>query len=125
MDGPAVIFEPPVEAWFTASERPAEEALRRVTAIILGADRRMTVNPKYGTLQFAYRADMAGFVQHKAKHVSLMFNRGGAIPGAFPNLEGEGRGARYLRFTDVADVAAKADDLRRIVVAWCDLMDRT
>ena len=124
MNDQSMTFDPDVEAWFTASQRPAEAALRRVTAIVLGADPRMTVNLKYGTLQFAYRTDMAGFVQHKATSVSLMFNRGGAIPGSFPSLEGTGREARYVRFRDLADVDANADDLRRIVVAWCDLMDR-
>ena len=120
-----MIFDPHVEAWFTADARPVEAALRRVAALILDADPRMTVYPKYGTLQFGYRADMAGFVQHKAPAVSLMFNRGGAIPGSFPSLEGSGRGARYLRFRDLAEVDARADELRRITVAWCDLMDRT
>ena len=118
-------FDPDIEAWFSATARPAEAPLRRVAAIILDADPRMTVQPKYGTLQFGYRADMAGFVQHRERSVSLMFNRGGAIPGSFPSLEGSGREARYLRFRDLAEVDAKADDLRRITVAWCDLMDRT
>ena len=69
--------------------------------------------------------DFASFVQHDKKTVSLMFDRGGLIPGNFPHMEGEGRAVRFMRFADVKEVEARKAELCRIVVAWCDLMAKS
>jgi len=88
------------------------------------ADRRMTEYLKYGTLVFASGGDFASFVQHNGKTVSLMLNRGAKIKGKFPHLEGEGPTARFMRFADVKEVNARAAELGKIAVAWCDLMSK-
>jgi hypothetical protein len=111
---------PEVEAWFESTKRPAEAALRRVRDIILAADPRMTETVKYGTVQFASDAPMAGFVQHAKKSVTLMFNRGQLVKGDFPHLEGDGPNARFMRFADLAEVEERAGVLTRMVIAWCD-----
>src|ERR1700745_3453044 len=95
---------------------------RRVREVILGADARMSEGTKYGTVTFRCGGDFASFVQHDKKTVSLMFNRGGIIPGKYPHMEGEGRAVRFMRFDDVAAVNARKAELSKIVVAWCDLM---
>jgi hypothetical protein len=112
--------DPAVEKWFAG--KPAEPILRRVRDVILRADSRMTETPKYGTVTFHCGGDFASFVQHDKKTVSLMFNRGGIIPGKYPHMEGEGRQVRFMRFADVKEVDARANELGKIVVAWCDLM---
>ena len=56
------------------------------------------------------------------KTVSLMFNRGGIIPGRYPHMEGEGRAVRFMRSAGIAEVDARTAELSKIVVAWCDLM---
>lgn len=112
--------DPAAEQWF--SGKPAEAILRRVREVILGADKRMGEGTKYGTVTFDCGGDFASFVQHSKKTVSLMFNRGGIIPGRYPHMEGEGRAVRFMRFTDVAEVNARKAELSKIVVAWCDLM---
>ncbi len=111
---------PEAERWFVG--KPAEPILRRVRDVILNADPRMTECPKYGSITFACGGDFAGFVQHNKKTVSLMFNRGGIIPGKFPHMEGSGRAVRFMRFADVAEVDSRAAELGQVVVAWCDLM---
>jgi Domain of unknown function (DU1801) len=108
------------EKWFAG--KPAEPILRRVRDVILAADRRMAEGTKYGTVTFHCGGDFASFVQHGKPAVSLMFNRGGIIPGKFPHMEGEGRQVRFMRFKDVKEVDARAAELGKIVVAWCDLM---
>jgi hypothetical protein len=102
--------------------KAAEPTLRAVRDVILGADSRMTEYVKYGTVQFAAGGDFANFVQHGKKTVSLMFNRGARIPGKFPHMEGSGPSARFMRFADVAEVNARAPELRDVAVTWCDLM---
>lgn len=108
------------EKWFAG--KPAEPILRRVREVILRADSRMAEGTKYGTVTFHCGGDFASFVQHNKKTVRLMFNRGGIIPGKFPHMEGEGRAVRFMRFADVPEANARAAELGKIVVAWCDLM---
>ena len=112
--------DPVAERWF--SGKPAEPILRRVREVILGADKRMSEGTKYGTVTFHCVGDFASFVQHDKKTVSLMFNRGGIIPGSYLHMEGEGRAVRFMRFADVAEVNTRKAELSKIVVAWCDLM---
>jgi Domain of unknown function (DU1801) len=78
---------------------------------------------KYGSVLFGYAGDFASFVQAKKKQVSIMFNRGAHIKGDFPNLEGTGPTARFMRFATVEDVENHAAELARVAVAWCDQVD--
>jgi len=68
--------DPAAEKWFTGK---AETISRRVTRVLIGLAR---------------------------KTASLMFNRGGIIPGRYPHMEGEGRAVRSMRFADLAEVNA-------------------
>ena len=111
-----------VERWFKEKKPPNEATIRQVREIILGADRRMTEFVKYGTLTFGYDGDFATFVQvSDKKQASLMFNRGGRIPGKFPHMEGSGPSARFMRFANPAEAQQRAAELGKIVVAWCSL----
>ena len=112
--------DPAAEKWFAG--KPAEPILRRVREVVLGADPRMSEGTKYGTVMFHCSGDFASFVQHNKKTVSLMFNRGGIIPGKYPHMEGEGRQVRFMRFEDEREVDARKAELGKIVVAWCELM---
>ena len=111
--------DPAAEKWFAG--KPAESILRRVREVILRADPRMGEGTKYGTVTFSCAGDFASFVQHDKKTVSLMFNRGGIIPGKYPHMEGAGRQVRFMRFADVKEADARSEELGKIVIAWCDL----
>lgn len=91
---------------------------------ILGADARMTERVQYGTITFACKDNMASFVQVAKSDVTLMFNRGQLIQDKkkHPHLEGSGPNARFMRFADVAEVNARAAELRDLTRRWCDLM---
>jgi hypothetical protein len=127
-----------VEAWFTAwpahlrgvgaqrqrgLKHPQEQAMRRVLEINLDADKRMTAYIQYGSLNFGYKGMLAAFVQIDKKPVSLMYGNGAKIPGKFPHLEGSGPNARFMRFKDIGEVNARAAEMKRIAIAWCDLKD--
>lgn len=111
-----------VDAWFAERRPPAETAMQRVRDVVLAADPRMTETVQYGTVVFAYQGGMASIVQPKESRVNLMFHRGARIKGDFPHLEGDGPSARFMRFTDVADVEAQAGELTDVVRAWCALV---
>ena len=112
--------DPDVDRWLKGKR--AEPLLRRLRDVIMWADERMTEYLKYGTVQFACKGDFANFVRHDQKAAELMFNRGARIPGTYRFLEGTGPSARHMRFADMAEVEAKTQELRNLVVAWCDMM---
>lgn len=108
-----------VDSWFDEYDHPAKDAMLRVREIIL-EDERMTETIKWKSPTFMYEGNMASFNPRTKAHVSLMFHTGASIPGSFALLEGGGETARYARFQDMADVEAKASQLRDVVAAWCE-----
>lgn len=90
-----------------------------VREIIL-SDERMSETIKWKSPTFMYKGNLASFNPNTKSHVSLMFHTGASIPGSFPRLEGGGDTARYMKFSDLDDVRAASDELRKIVAAWCD-----
>jgi hypothetical protein len=107
-----------VDAWFKERKPPAADAMQRVRDVILKTDPAITEYVKYGSVQFAYDGDMATYVKHGEKKVSLMFNRGARIKGKFAHLEGTHPSGRWIYFADEKDVAARSDELTGIVKAW-------
>ena len=108
---------PEVDAWFAEFEHPLKEAMQRVRELIL-TDERMTETIKWKSPTFMYEGNMASFNPRTKAHVSLMFHTGASIPGDHPRLEGGGETARYMKFADLADVEAAADDIAADVSAW-------
>jgi hypothetical protein len=107
-----------VDAWFVARKPPATKAMQRVRDVVHEADPRITEYVKYGSVSFGFGGDMASYVKHGEKKVSLMFNRGARIKGTFPHLEGSHPSGRWIYFADEKDVEARAAELTRIVKAW-------
>ena len=110
--------DPEVEAWLDEYEHPAKDAMLRVREIVL-FDARMTETIKWKSPTFLYKGNLASFNPRTKAHVSLMFHTGAAIPGDHPLLQGGGATARYMRFDDLSDVEAAADEIRAVVTAWC------
>ena len=108
-----------VDTWFAELEHPLKDAMLRVREIIL-EEPRMDESIKWKTPTFAYRGNLVSFNPRSKAHVSLLFHTGASIPGVHQRLEGGGDVARYMRFADLAEVEAAADDLRSVVAAWCD-----
>ncbi len=110
---------PEVDAWFDDYEHPAKDAMLRIREIIL-ADERMTETIKWKSPTFMHEGNMASFNPRTKAHVSLMFHTGASIPGDHPRLQGTGETARYMKFADLAEVTAAADELRAVTTAWCE-----
>lgn len=110
---------PEVDAWFGRYDHPVKDAVLRIRAIILGDD-RMSETIKWKSPTAMYKGNMASFNPRTKAHVSLMFNTRASIPGKHPRLEGGGDTARYMKFSDLADVDGAADELRAVVAASCE-----
>ena len=124
-DMPGTLFDmtkTEVDAWFADYDNPMKEAVQRVREIIM-SDKRMSETIKWKSPTFMYEGNMASFNPRTKSHVSLMFHTGASIPGDHPRLEGGGDTARYMKFSDVADVEAGATELLEIIDAWCRSRD--
>ncbi len=112
-----------VEDWFSNTDHPQKETMLMARAVILKADPRIKECIKWSTPTFMYKGNLASFQPNAKKFASLMFHRGSEIPGKHPELLGDARLARTMRFADVDDVAAKDSALRAVVKAWCNFQD--
>jgi len=110
---------PEVDAWFAEYEHPVKDSMLRVREIVLRDD-RMEETIKWKSPTFMYKGNMASFNPRTKAHISLMFHTGASIPGDHSRLEGGGETARYMKFADLADVEAAADEIRSVVAAWCE-----
>ena len=111
-----------VDAWFDDYEHPAKDAMLAVRSIIM-SDSRMTETIKWKSPTFMSKGYMASFNPRTKSHVSLMFHTGASIPGDHPLLQGGGETARYMKFSDEAEVRQSEADLRAVVASWCDSRD--
>ncbi|MEO1057598.1 MAG: DUF1801 domain-containing protein [Actinomycetota bacterium] len=107
-----------VDEWFATHDHPLATEMQAVRAIILDTDPRIDESIKWKTPTFSYRGNIASFSPAK-RIVSLMFHRGAEIPGDHPNLVGDGRLVRTMRFTDIDDINRRQDELTAVIRSWC------
>ena len=112
-----------VDAWMARYDNPMKPLVQAVRDIILKADKRIAEAIKWQSPTFIYKGNLASFNPRSKKHASLLFHTGASIKGKFPSLDGGEEVARYMRFADMAEVKAKAAELKRIVIAWCNQRD--
>jgi hypothetical protein len=111
---------PDVDAWFERYDNPQKDLVQAVRDVVLDADERVTEAIKWQAPTFVYRGNIASFYPKAKSHVSLMFHTGASLPDPTGLLEGSGETSRVAKFTDAADLAAKADALRGLVRAWVE-----
>lgn len=111
---------PQVDEWFSQYENPMKDLVQAVRETILAADVRIEETIKWQAPTFIYQGNLASFFPKAKKHASLMFHKGKLIQGDFPNLEGDGKEARTMKFINFEDLASKESELSSIVVAWCN-----
>lgn len=114
--------DPEVDAWFEDYDNPMKAVVQAVRSVLL-EDERLTETIKWKSPTFVYKGNLASFNPRSKQHASLMFHTGAAIPGDHPRLEGGGETARYMKFTNLDDVAEATADLEAVVAAWCESRD--
>lgn len=112
-----------VDAWMAAYDNPQKALVQAVREVILAADPRVGECIKWQAPTFTYKGNIANFFPKAKAHVSLMFHKGGSIPGQFAGLEGDGPDARTFKIADAADLAARSGDLQAVIRAWCAMRD--
>ena len=114
---------PDVDRWLEGYDNPMKPVVSAIRDLALAADPRITEAIKWQAPTFIYKGNIASFFPKAKKHASLMFHKGAEIPGGFPNLEGDGKEARSFKVADLDELDTKAEELKSIFVAWCDLRD--
>ena len=112
-----------VDQWLKVYDNPMKPVVSAMRDVIMDHDPRIEEAIKWQAPTFIYKGNIASFFPKSKKHASLMFHKGAEIPGAFPNLVGDGKEARSFKVADLADLDEKADELRAIVSAWCAMKD--
>ena len=79
------------------------QALREM---ILELDSSVVEEVKYGGLLFSAGKPFCGIFSY-ARHVSLEFGAGAALPDAFGVLEGEGKLRRHIKLAAAQDITEK------------------
>ena len=110
-----------VDQWFDASDHPQKDLMQTIRKAVLEADPRVTETIKWKSPTFMFNGNIASINPQAKSHVSLMFHTGASIPGDFPSLLGGGGTAKYMRFDDDADCAAKTQELQSVIRAWCEM----
>lgn len=109
---------PDVDTWLATYDNPMKGVVLAVREVVLATDPRIGECIKWKSPTFTFEGNIASFNPRSKKHASLMFHVGARIPGDHPVLEGGGETARYIKFTNLDDVAAKTDALQSVVRAW-------
>ena len=113
-----------VDAWMEKYDNPMKPVVEAVRQAVLSADPRLSETIKWQAPTFMYQGNLASFFPRAKKHATLMFHTGSEIPGSYPDLIGDEKVARTMKFLDLADVERQRKQLQAICVAWCELKDR-
>ena len=116
-------LNPEVDKFLTEKKHPLSYEINEVRHIILETDDRVKETIKWSSPTFMYKGNIASFFMNAKKLVSLMFHKGAAIKDDSGLLEGEGKEARLVRFTDLADIEKKKDALQEIIREWIRMKD--
>ena len=112
-----------VDRWLARYDNPMKEIVAATRVVVMGADPRVSETIKWQAPTFVYKGNIASFFPKAKAHASLMFHKGAEIAGDFPHLVGDGKEARSFKVASIEDLAAKSDELRAIIKAWCDQKD--
>ena len=82
------------------------ELVQSLREIILGLTPSISEEVKYGGILFSAGQPFCGVFSY-AKHVSLEFGAGAALPDKFQVLEGEGKFRRHIKLSSAQDISAK------------------
>lgn len=82
------------------------ELMQALRKIILDLDSSISEEVKYGGLLFSAEKPFCGIFSY-AKHVSLEFGEGAALPDKFKALEGEGKFRRHIKLSSAQDITGK------------------
>ena len=105
-----------VAEWFATTNNPLAREIRAVRDIIVEHD-DITETVKYRAPAFEVDGLLCYFHWSAKERVSLIFPKGSEVPSDHAIVERGSNQQCLVHFSDQADIAAKADDLRHLIDA--------
>jgi hypothetical protein len=106
-----------------ALDHPFKAEVEAVREIIMSVDPGISEQVKWNAPSFSYKGYLATFSLHVTAHLLLIFHNGAILDDQGGLLQGDYPDRRMVRFTGMADVAAKRDPLERAIREWIERMD--
>lgn len=116
-------MNPAVDEYLEKKAHPLHNEIQRVREIILNVHPQMEETIKWSSPTFMYKGNMASYFMNAKKHVSLMFHKGAAIHDESGLLQGDGKEARTAKFSSMAEIEERKEDLEAVVREWVRMQD--
>jgi hypothetical protein len=112
-----------VTAYMANLDHPFKPLWEEIREIVLGTDKKMTEDIKWGAPTFIYKGNLATFNPRAKKFVNLTFHTGATIEDPEGVLEGDAKEARVFRVENAEDLERKKSGLKSVVQAWIVMQD--
>lgn len=111
-----------VDKFFASLDHPKKQEMEAIRQIIMEVSPSITEEVKWGGPSFYYKSDIATFSPRIKDQAVLVFHQG-EILTACAVLEPAPKGKAYAKFSNIADVQAKNEDLKAVIREWIQMMD--
>ena len=113
-----------VDGFMRNLEHPLKPEVQAVREIIKAVNPGITEQVKWNAPSFSYKGYMVTFNLRPKQHVHLVWHNPGVVHVDSELLEGDYPDRRMTYLVDMKDVTAKKAELKRVVQALVDAMDR-
>lgn len=111
-----------VDEFLSGLTHPLKEEMYAIRKIIMESDAAITEDVKWGGPSFYYKGDIATFSPRVKDQAVLVFHQGEML-SARKVLEPAPKGKAYAKFSSIAEIEAKSEDLRAVIKEWIQFMN--
>ncbi|SEI53881.1 protein of unknown function (DU1801) [Dyadobacter sp. SG02] len=112
-----------VDDFLSELNHPLKNEMQVIRQIIMEADPALTEEVKWGGPSFYYKGDIATFSPRVKDQAVLVFHEGEQLTPRTV-LEPAPKGKAYAKFSTMAEIEAKREDLKAVIKEWIELMDK-
>jgi len=112
-----------VDEFLSELNHPFKHEMQVIRQLIMEVDPSITEEVKWGGPSFYYKGDIATFGPRVKDQAVLIFHQGEILTGRTV-LEPAPKGKAYARFSNMAEIEAKSEDLKAVIREWMELMDK-
>lgn len=112
-----------VDDFLSGLDHPLKKEMQAIRRLIMEVDPAITEEVKWGGPSFYYKGDIATFSPRVKDQAVLVFHQGEMLD-ARTVLEPAPKGKAYAKFSSMAEVKAKSEDLKAVIREWIQRMDK-
>lgn len=119
-----VIMANKVDDFLSGLDHPRKQEMAAIRQLIMEVDPAITEEVKWGGPSFYYKGDIATFSPRIKDQAVLVFHQGEMLDPRTV-LESAPKGKAYAKFSNMAEVEARSEDLKAVIREWIQLMDKS